>query len=160
MRFKGAHLGNAYKWSNVKNAISYEQERDRSAIHEANARTRAVTETRTQVRTPARLNEGDTPAAPQSTGKLQEQLRAANHEIRTGISNTSKAFTGSKLQFDEDGGYDRQPVSEGKRTSKFLGEKDVFQFNIGRDLLGNYSDGDSVDNRPMRKRKRKKGRSL
>jgi len=111
-------------------------------------------------RTPARLNEGNTPGAPQSTGKLQEQLRAASHEIRTGISNTSKAFTGSKLQFDEDGGYDRQPVSEGKRTSKFLGEKDVFQFNIGRDLLGNYSDGDSVDNRPMRKRKRKKGRSL
>lgn|GEM_PF-4081000 len=40
MQFKGAHLGNAYKWQAVKNAISYEQERDRTAIHQANVRTR------------------------------------------------------------------------------------------------------------------------
>jgi hypothetical protein len=32
MQFKGAHLGNAYKWQAIKNAISYEQERDRAAI--------------------------------------------------------------------------------------------------------------------------------
>jgi hypothetical protein len=40
MQFKGAHLGNAYKWQAIKNAISYEQERDRTAIYEANVRTR------------------------------------------------------------------------------------------------------------------------
>ncbi|QQL51207.1 relaxase/mobilization nuclease domain-containing protein [Mucilaginibacter ginkgonis] len=41
MQFKGAHLGNAYKWQAIKNNISYEQERDRTAIHQANVRTRA-----------------------------------------------------------------------------------------------------------------------
>eukprot|EP01039_Chlorochromonas_danica_P015293 gene15293-17956_t len=41
MQFKGAHLGNSYKWQAIKNGISYEQERDRAAIHEANLRTRA-----------------------------------------------------------------------------------------------------------------------
>lgn len=40
--FKGASLGNAYKWSNVKNTIGYEQERDCTTIYEANVRTRAA----------------------------------------------------------------------------------------------------------------------
>ncbi|MBT1712306.1 relaxase/mobilization nuclease domain-containing protein [Fulvivirgaceae bacterium PWU5] len=40
--FKGASLGNAYKWSAIKNVIRYEQERDGRAIREANIRTKAA----------------------------------------------------------------------------------------------------------------------
>ena len=36
---QGSKLGNGFKWSTVKNTISYEQERDRQRIHEANVRS-------------------------------------------------------------------------------------------------------------------------
>lgn len=38
---KGAKLGNDFKWTSIKNVISYEQERDRRSIHEANLRGKA-----------------------------------------------------------------------------------------------------------------------
>lgn len=44
--FKGAHLGQAYKWQAVKNSISYEPERDREAISQENIRTRNAKLTR------------------------------------------------------------------------------------------------------------------
>jgi len=37
----GAKLGNDFKWASIKNNIDYEQERDRAAIHQANARTKS-----------------------------------------------------------------------------------------------------------------------
>ncbi len=42
MVFRGSHLGNAYKWSTIKNSINYEQERDRATIYEANLRTKSI----------------------------------------------------------------------------------------------------------------------
>ena len=39
MVMQGSKLGNGYKWSTIKNAINYEQERDRQRIHEANVRS-------------------------------------------------------------------------------------------------------------------------
>lgn len=41
MIVKGAKLGNDFKWSSIKNAIDYEQVRDRVIIHETNLRTKA-----------------------------------------------------------------------------------------------------------------------
>lgn len=38
---KGAKLGNDFKWASIKDTINYEQERDRTPIHEANLRTKA-----------------------------------------------------------------------------------------------------------------------
>lgn len=38
----GSKLGNAYKWTTLKNTIDYEQERDGAAIHAANDRTRSL----------------------------------------------------------------------------------------------------------------------
>ena len=38
---KGAKLGNDFKWSSIKSAINYEQERDRTIIHETNLITKA-----------------------------------------------------------------------------------------------------------------------
>jgi hypothetical protein len=42
MIITGAKLGNDFKWSSIKNTINYEQERDRSTIHEANARSKST----------------------------------------------------------------------------------------------------------------------
>jgi len=39
---KGAKLGNDFKWTSIKNVINYEQERDRTIIHETNLRTKAT----------------------------------------------------------------------------------------------------------------------
>jgi len=38
----GAKLGNDFKWASIKNSIDYEQERDRSAIQQANVRTKSL----------------------------------------------------------------------------------------------------------------------
>jgi len=38
---KGGKLGNDFKWSSIKSAINYEQERDQTIIHETNLRTKA-----------------------------------------------------------------------------------------------------------------------
>lgn len=42
MIITGAKLGSDYKWTSIKNTIDYEQERDRTTIHQANARTTSV----------------------------------------------------------------------------------------------------------------------
>jgi hypothetical protein len=41
MVIKGAKLGNAYKWSSIKNRINYEQERDRTIIYKTNIRSKS-----------------------------------------------------------------------------------------------------------------------
>jgi len=42
MIITGAKLGSDFKWSSIKNNINYEQERDRTAIHEANVRSKST----------------------------------------------------------------------------------------------------------------------
>lgn len=42
MNVTGSKLGNNFKWPSIKNSINYEPERDRTAIHETNARTKSV----------------------------------------------------------------------------------------------------------------------
>ncbi|WP_276372932.1 relaxase/mobilization nuclease domain-containing protein [Chryseolinea sp. H1M3-3] len=42
MIITGAKLGNDFKWSSIKNTISYEQERDRTTIYEANLRSKST----------------------------------------------------------------------------------------------------------------------
>ena len=42
MIITGAKLGNDFKWSSIKNTINYEQERDRTTIHEANVRSKST----------------------------------------------------------------------------------------------------------------------
>lgn len=39
---KGAKLGNDFKWSTIKSAINYDQERDRQTIHETNVRLKST----------------------------------------------------------------------------------------------------------------------
>jgi len=93
LQFKGQHIGNAYKWSSVKNSIGYEQERDRATVHEANIRagarqtiggtisagsgtgTPGITKGNRKVQKTA----SDSRAIEsQSTGQLQEKIGKAN----------------------------------------------------------------------------------
>lgn len=113
MRFKGAHLGNAYKWQAIKNAINYEQERDRTAIHQANVRTRtnqsertgqsAATGTTERAIADTKVTAGNRNDVPQGIGKLQDQIGKANR-------NNSKAAQSV-------GEHSGQPIISNKKYS-------------------------------------------
>jgi Relaxase/Mobilisation nuclease domain len=134
MQFKGAHLGNAYKWQAVKNAINYEQERDRTAIYQANIRTRANQPDRTGQSTSigatertiadTKVTAGNRNDVQQGTGKLQDQIGKANR-------NNSKAAQSI-------GKHGGQPIISNK---KYCGERgaDLSIQQSGRQQMDNSS---------------------
>jgi hypothetical protein len=65
---KGAKLGNDFKWGTIKDSINYEQERDRTTIHQANDRTKSIN---TDVGTSAGHFERDSKNLQQSRTKKQ-----------------------------------------------------------------------------------------
>ena len=75
MIITGAKLGNDFKWSSIKNTINYEQERDRSTIHEANARSKPTID---QLRTGnehAQGNRANTQGSIVKYGKLPDSAQ-------------------------------------------------------------------------------------
>lgn len=128
LQFKGAQLGNAYKWQAIKNAISYEQERDHTAIHQANVRTRdwqrstrtgesAARGKATGTDADTKVTAGNRNAIQQGAGKLQDQIRAkdSRHQQAAGadgqhgqqprLSDTKNSLQrGRNLQSQQQGG--------------------------------------------------------
>jgi hypothetical protein len=79
MVMQGSKLGNAFKWSTIKNTINYEQERDRQIIQETNARSEYAIN---QLRAGKKYAQADTANIPGSTqqyGKLPN--KASNAEL-------------------------------------------------------------------------------
>jgi hypothetical protein len=172
MRFKGAHLGNAYKWQAIKNAINYEQERDRTAIYEANVRTRANQPERTAESTggtkraiaDTKVIAGNRNDVQQGTGKLQDQIGKANR-------NNSKAAQ----SVGEHGG---QPIISNKKyrgergadlsiqqsCRQQMGYSAIRGGNLIGSLLGVDNDADNMDqnavNQFKRNRKKKRGHRM
>jgi hypothetical protein len=174
MQFKGAHLGNAYKWQAVKNAINYEQERDRTAIYQANVRTRANQPERTgqsaatgaTERTIAdtKVTAGNRNDVQQGIGKLQDQIGKANrnnskaaqsvgeHSGQPIISNTKhRGERGADLSIQQSGWQQ-------------MGNSAIPRGDLIGDLLGVDSNADSMDqnaiNQFKRNRKKKRGHRL
>lgn len=171
MQFKGAHLGNAYKWQAIKNSISYEQERDRTAIHQANVRTRdfqqsaracesATRGTATGTDTDTKVTAGNRKAIQQGVGKLQDQIRAKDsgyqqavgtdgqHSNQSGVPNQKyRVQRGADLQGQQPS---RQQVGHQASPSSDL---------IGSLLGTDHPAGDmdqSALNESKRKRKNKR----
>ncbi|MDN3551575.1 relaxase/mobilization nuclease domain-containing protein [Mucilaginibacter aquaedulcis] len=173
LQFKGQHLGSAYKWSSVKNSISYEQERDRAAIHQANLRTAAGkgatgTDTRSSIAAAKRYRErqetarGNTVAAPQGTGQLQERIRKADSGNRLSASGTGDAGQKHRLPDQNDGsqyGTDQAGQQQGRRQMAHQGLPDR---GLISDLLSaDHHDGDMADStltQNLRKKRKKKRR--
>lgn len=170
MQFKGAHLGNAYKWQAVKNAISYEQERDRTAIYQANVRTRANHPERAgqsisigateRAITDTKVIAGNRNDVQQGTGKLQDQIGKANrnnskaaqsvgeHSGQPIISNTNhRGERGADLSIQQSG---RQQ----------MGNSAIPGGDLIGDLLGVNNNAGNMDQNPLNqfKHKRKKKR--
>jgi hypothetical protein len=175
MQFKGAHLGNAYKWQAIKNAISYEQERDRTAIHQANVRARDFQQsagagksntrgTATGIDADTKVAAGNRKAIQQGAGKLQDQIRAKDSRYQqaartdrqpgnqSGVPNQKyRIQRGADLQSQQQGGLQ-------------VGHPALPGSNLIGSLLGiDHTAGDmdqSALNEFKRKRKKRKGQRL
>jgi hypothetical protein len=174
MQFKGAHLGNSYKWQAVKNAINYEQERDRTAIYQANIRTRAnqpdrigqSTSTGATERaiTDTKVTAGNRNDVQQGLGKLQDQIGKANRNNSKAAQSvgehSGQPFISNK-KYRGERGADLSVQQSGRQQ---MGNSAIRGGNIIGDLLG--VDNGTVDmdqtavNQFKRKRKKKHGHRL
>jgi Relaxase/Mobilisation nuclease domain len=99
---KGAKLGSDFKWPSIKNKINYEQERDRTIVHQANARTNSLN-------VDTRIGSSDDAGNPRQ-------------DVRTGQS--------ARLTQDVDGGNQFQEKPKGIDLESSLGSntiKDIVQ---------------------------------
>src|SRR5688572_19639315 len=79
----GAKLGNDFKWTSIKKNIDYEQERDRTAVYQANVRTRSIQANNGLV-TANGAGERDTGASQQRAQELPQ--KRSNDITNTGDS--------------------------------------------------------------------------
>ncbi len=79
---KGAKLGNDFKWSSIKKAINYDQDRDRVIIQEANIKARRTIDTREEcaLAAPTQFTEN-------FTGRNQEETTRAFELLLDSILN-------------------------------------------------------------------------
>lgn len=174
MRFKGAHLGNAYKWSSIKQSISYEQERDRQAICQANLAARAARTSnelaaeRTNVKhsTGAGRADGsqaatgrDQGAAQGSAGNLQSKLRSAADE---GTQSTNR---GHDHPGQGNGAESQGHQSKQRPSATAMGDPAVRERGLISGLLSPaYDAGDmdhlqALEQNRRRRRRKKRGHS-
>jgi len=172
MQFKGAHLGNAYKWQAVKNTINYEQKRDRTAIYEANVRTRANQPKRTaqsigateRVIADIKGTAGNRNDVQQGTGKLQDQIGKANrnnNKAAQSVGEHSGQPIISNTKYRGERGADLSIQQSGRQQ---MGNSAIPGGNLIGDLLGVDNNADSMDqaavNQFKRNRKKKRGHRL
>lgn len=153
---KGAKLGNDFKWSSIKSKIRYEQERDRTTIHEANVRSRAAGST--DINRGAQVSNRPADREDRKDRKRTQPQPAPQFRKISGGSNPGQQGIGNQAQ-------------TGDRTGKGHFSKAEPGLHL-ESLLDSHRRGDHrlTDNQPdldieklssRRKRKRKRrGRSL
>jgi hypothetical protein len=171
LQFKGAHLGNAYKWQQIKTAIGYEQERDRAAIYQANLRTRRGwsdgegINSRTAAGNGSGTNETaerDCAALQQGAGQLQEQIRKAYRPDRRKAGQGRSESTPFVPSDQGDDGQSRSARQTTKQDCRALDHPALPDLHLSRVLLDPGDAADHMDQVPLNeyKRKRKKKRGL
>jgi hypothetical protein len=174
MQFKGAHLGNAYKWQAIKNGIGYEQERDRKAIYEANVRTRAgqsaragrtaATAETNRIRTDQRTVTGNTTNISQGIGKLQNEIRKATRsDIKTtgadGKHNSERGISDPNDCSQREADRQSQQQSGQQVGDQALPGSDLIRSLLCTDRYAGDMDQTAI-NEFKRKRKKRKGQRL
>ena len=169
MQFKGAHLGNAYKWQAVKNTINYEQKRDRTAIYEANVRTRANQPKRTaqsigateRVIADIKGTAGNRNDVQQGTGKVQDQIGKANrnhNKAAQSVGEHSGQPIISNTKYRGERGAD---LSIQQSSRQQMGNSAIHGGDIVGDLLGvdnNVGDMDQNAVNQFKRRNKKRRR--
>ncbi len=170
--FKGAHLGQAFKWQAVKNSISYEPERDRQAISQGNSRTRnaklarageadsdrtaaATISAGTDVQTAVGIAD-DTP---QGTRVIQGGAADAGQGDPAGNRANSNEDAFNRSGFTRDGAEGKNP----QRTEQLrepLADPAVLGLGLIGRLIGPDGDADRMDENALKelRKKRKKRR--
>jgi len=166
--FKGAQLGQAYKWQAVKNSISYEPERDRQAISQGNIRTRNAILTRAEggvTRTSAtrgipisghnRVAAGDTNYAPQGTGSLQ--ARSADESKGSGQENgrIGNEDIGHQSVI-KGGGTEGESRQRTKQLRQPMANATLPHFDLIERLIGPDDTSDHLDEKALNEFKKKK----
>jgi hypothetical protein len=159
-QFKGAHLGNAYKWQAIKNGISYEQERDRAAIYQANVRTRVRQSERETNGTGTTGSAGyratedaverDTTALQQGTGQLQEQIRKANRHDDRPIRQNKPDGDQSISSVRADDGQNRSARQAAKPDLRAVDHPALPDLHLSRVLLGTDDAADRMDQNTLK----------
>lgn len=172
--FKGASLGQAYKWHAIQNSISYEPERDREAISEGNIRTRnaklarageggvtgAAATRSIHIGGDIEVAAGDTNHAPQSTISLQAGSADAGEGNRQETGRIGNEDSGH--QPDVKGGGTESESRQ--RTEQFrepladpaLPRLDILGRLIGPDDTADHLDQEALNEfkKPTRKKKK------
>lgn len=151
----GSKLGNAYKWTTLKNTIDYEQERDGSAIHAANDRTRGLKfESTASAVDPERNSESVQPDGSQRQRMLEEHEQS--NYGRKGRSRKVRRYKPST-----------RSSKQGDRTFNDLFSKESEKSVLGALLHSAPGRVDSVagdeyylGNKGVRRKKKKRGRSI
>jgi hypothetical protein len=171
MQFKGAHLGNAYKWQAIKNAISYEQERDRTAIYQANVRTReqrSARAGRSATRGAAAGTDADTKVTArnrkdvqQGAGQLQDQIEKANRKYKQaagadGQQSDKPGVSDQKYRIQRGTDLQSEPSGRQQVGHQALSGSDFIGSLLGTDHHAGDMDQGAL-NEFKRKRKKRKG---
>jgi hypothetical protein len=175
--FKGAHLGQAYKWLAVKNSIDYEPERDRQAISQGNIRTRNAKLTRAEE---GNISGTNTAAAvragrdAQATGEFTRDTPSGAGALQTG---NVDAGSGNRQENggigNEDTGHQQDVRGSGtegesrQRTEQLrqplahpaLPYLDLIERLIGPDDTADHLDEKTLSELAKRKKKRKQQKS-
>jgi hypothetical protein len=174
MQFKGAHLGNAYKWQAIKNAISYEQERDRTAIHQANVRAREQQSARTGqsatrgsaagTSTDPKVTAGNRKDVQQSAGKLQDQIGKANRKYKQAAGTHGQHGNQPRFSDTKDSRQRRTDLQGQQPGRQQMGHQTLPDSDLIGSLLGTDHHAGDMDqgalNEFKRKRKKRKGQRL
>jgi hypothetical protein len=146
----GSKLGNAYKWTTLKNTIDYEQERDGPAIHAANDRTRSLKfESTGSTLNSERSSESIRPGRGQDKGVLENHKQDSNGRPKhPGKARTYKRTTRSTKQGDRS--FD--DLFSKKSEEGVLGA--LFHSSPGR-VDGGVGNEYYLDDKMMRKRKKR-----
>jgi hypothetical protein len=181
LQFKGAHLGNAYKWQAIKTGTGYEQERDRTAIHEANVRTIAYRAERTAategngqtagqrttqangVRANAGHAQDGTVPIPEGTGQLQKQLEQRSGAQLTQVAGSGKDGNQPGISDPKDRSSGRGYQQGSEQGRQQVGHSSLRHSDLIGDLLGVNDPGSGmapVELTQNRRRKKKKKRGL
>jgi hypothetical protein len=175
--FKGAHLGQAYKWQAVKQSISYEPERDRETISQGNIRTRNAKLSRAGeagiARAPAvtisgrgdtQTVQGTTEDAVRSAADIREGIAAAHQRNPNGHGENGYADHGDQ---QDTGGHGKE--SENSQRTELHREPLAHPALPHLDLIGRLiGPGDTADyldqkalsefkKKPKKKRQQKPG---
>lgn len=177
MQFKGAQLGNAFKWQAIKTATGYEQERDRTAIYEANVWTgslRAERATAAGDNTRERAESGgirqwgsyaqdDRDALQQSTTQLKKQLEQGSGQGTGQVDGNRDLGSQSRLPNETDRQQRRTGQEGTEQGRQQVAHPGVRDSSIIGHLLGTVDPDRSVAENEMntgRRRRKKRRRGL